>query len=236
MRDEGGIIMDLKTLLGEDLYTQVNAALTTNPDVTILLDSKKESNYLPKARFDEVNVQRKQYKEQNDQLGKDIDALKVSAKGNEALTEKFEAMKTKLEANEVAMTGVKMDARISVALQANKAKNGKIVSSLLDRTKLSLDEDGEVVGLKEQLTKLKESDSYLFTADEVPGIPGKEEKKEEEIPGAKEKEEVLTGGTGTIGGAGGKGKEEKLSIGAMLAKQRSGAFNNNNPSKFFPQD
>jgi len=76
-------IMDLKTLLGEELFGTVTTALVANPDVTILLDSKKEPTYLPKTRFGEVNGQRKLYKHQNNQLGKNLEAMKTSAKGNE---------------------------------------------------------------------------------------------------------------------------------------------------------
>lgn len=214
--------MDLKTLLGDELFTQVSTVLTSNPDVTILLDSKKESNYLPKVRFDEVNTQRKQYKEQNDQFVKDIEKMKVSVTGNEKLTLELEQYKLKLEATEKAMSGVKMDARISSAIQLDKAKNEKLVASLIDKSKLSLNDKGEVEGLTEQLKALKESDSYLFTIEVPPVVPPV-------IP----PNENIPGGTGSIGGqgAGDKGKAE--SIGAMLAKQKSEAHKSSNPSNFF---
>lgn len=214
---------NLKELLGDELYATVNAVLVENADVTLLVESKKEPSYLPKSRFDEVNGQRKQYKEQNDQFVKDIETMKESAKGNESLTLELEKAKLKLQDTEKKMGEVKLDAEIKVALKTGKARNEKLVSSLLDKSKLKINDKGEVEGLEEQLKALTESDGYLFDTE-----PKKEEKKD---PNDKTD---LESGTGIIGsGSKGDDKGKVESIGAMLARKKSEAHKTDNPSNFF---
>jgi len=229
--------MDLKGLLGDELYAQVNAVLTKNADVSLLIDSKKEPTFLPKSRFDEVNGQRKQYKEQNDQLVKDIDLMKTNAKGNEQLTADLEKAKLKLQDTETLMNKqmkeVRLDAEIKIALTTGKAKNQKLVSSLLDKEKITINAKGEIEGLEEQLKALTETDSYLFDTEKSDDKGEKrEDNKENKDPNDKTD---LSGGTGKIG-SGGKDKTKggKVeSIGAMLARKKSEAHKSDNPGNFF---
>lgn len=51
------------------------------------------------------------------------------------------------------------------ALTGAKVKNSKAVEALLDRDVIKLDGD-KLLGLDEQLTKLKESDAYLFESEQ----------------------------------------------------------------------
>ncbi len=78
--------MDLKELLGEELYSQVKGKIG---DKKLMID---DGNFIPKSRFDEINNQKKELKEQVDTLNntlktnsKDIEKFKKAAEGNEEL-------------------------------------------------------------------------------------------------------------------------------------------------------
>lgn len=216
--------MDLKELLGEELFGQVATVLVNKPDVSVLIDSKKEPVFIPKSRFDEVNTQRKQYKDQADQLVSDLEGMKETAKGNEKLTADLEQARVKLQETEAKINGVKLEAEVKIALKSANARNEKLVSSLLDMSKLTVNDKGEVEGLADQLKALKETDDYLF---DLKGTDGDK--------GGDPNDKGGTGGTGNIGAGastGGQGGKEE-SIGARLAKQKSEAVQSSNPNKFF---
>lgn len=216
---------DLKELLGEELYNQVQAVLADNADYTVLVDAKKTPTFIPKTRFDEVNNQKTQYKEQNDQLVKDLETMKESAKGNEKLTAELEKTKLKLQSTEQQMTKVQLDAKISLAIHDTDAKNEKLITALIDREKIKFNDNGEIEGLDDQLKALKESDSYLFNLTPEGG---------EGKGGEKGGNPNVGGGTGNIGsGANGGGQGKPETIGAMLAKQKLEAQKASNPKKFF---
>jgi alanyl-tRNA synthetase len=220
----------LKEILGEELYKQVNAALLEDGEHVVLVDSRKESTFIPKDRFDEVNNQKKTFKTQNEDLLKQIQGLQEAAKGNEKLVSDLEAMKSKVEeanskikqAEEVAAEKVKqakVDAALDVILKTTKVKDAEVFSLLLKKDNINIDEKtGEVTGLSEQVAELQKSKPFLF----------------EEAQGGNDPKPA--GGTGNLGngGNGGSGKGEKLSVGAMLAKQKAAAANNQNSgSNFF---
>ena len=63
------------------------------------------------------------------------------------------------------IAAVKLDSAVSMALVEAKAKNPKLVKAALDMSVIKLDGE-KVLGLSEQLDKIKESDSYLFEVEQ----------------------------------------------------------------------
>lgn len=93
--------MDLKELLGEELYSQVKDKIG---DKKLMID---DGNFIPKSRFDEVNNQKKELKEEVDTLNKtlqsnakDFEALKKSAQGNEELQKQLEEYQNKFNSTQ----------------------------------------------------------------------------------------------------------------------------------------
>jgi len=60
------------------------------------------------------------------------------------------------------LSALKFDHALEGALAGAKAKSLKAVSALLDRSALSLGEDGSIVGLSDQLAKIKTENDFLF--------------------------------------------------------------------------
>lgn len=131
-----------------------------------------KDQYVPIARFNEVNEEKKELKNQLEERNKQLKELKEKAEGNEKLvariTELEELNKQTQKDYEEKIAALRKETAIELALKDAKARNIKAVKALLDLDKVSLDGDN-LVGLEEQLKGLKESDPYLFGEDKLKG-------------------------------------------------------------------
>lgn len=125
--------------------------------------------FIPKARFDEVNNEKKKLeldvRDRDGQLEKlknstgDVEALKTE------IAELQKANKAKDDAHKAEIKQLKVDNAIDAALTSANAKNKTAVKALLkDLDKAELNEDGSIKGLSDQIKALQKSDSYLFNA------------------------------------------------------------------------
>lgn len=106
-----------------------------------------------KSQLEEANKQIEDFK------GMDIEGIKKAA---EEYKTKFEEAQAKAKAD---MEKLQFDHALEKALTDSKAKNTKAVKALLDLEGLKL-KDGEIIGLKDQLEKVKEENDFLFETDE----------------------------------------------------------------------
>ena len=90
----------------------------------------------------------------------DVDSIKAAADDWKAKAEAAE--KTAAE----QIQALKFEHALDGALTGAKAKNAKAVKALLQADALKLNEaDGSILGLKEQLEKIKSENDYLFESD-----------------------------------------------------------------------
>lgn len=166
--------MSLKELLGDDLYAQVVEKAGDQK-----IDIVSNGQWFPKERFDAVNNEKKELKSQLDERDQQLTALQKQAKGNEELQNAIEQLqeenKKVSEEYQQKLEKQAFEFAIESALRDAKAKNIKAVKANLNVDGLKLS-DGKVIGLDEQLTALKESDSYLFEAenDSSTGLAGRQ--------------------------------------------------------------
>ncbi|MBT2601416.1 MULTISPECIES: phage scaffolding protein [unclassified Oceanobacillus] len=163
--------MDLKELLGEELYNQVAEKAGDNK-IAIVSDG----SYIPKEKFDTVNNEKNDYKQQLADRDTQLDDLKKKAKGNDELQEEIDRLKQENEDTknqyEKDLQDKTFNYELEKALSAQQAKNPKAVKALLDKEAIKLDGD-KLLGLEEQLTALKESDGYLFGEEQPAGLGGR---------------------------------------------------------------
>lgn len=149
--------------------------------------------YIPKARFDEVNNEKKKLElDVRDRDGQ-LETLKNSTGDVETLKKQIETLqsenKAKDEAHAEEIKQLKIDTAIESALIGAKAKNNLAVKALLkDLDKAELQEDGTIKGLAEQITALQKSDEYLFNT----------ETKKTQVKGAKPGESGNEPGDGKV--------------------------------------
>lgn len=162
----------LKDIIGEELYKQL-------PE-----DKKKEvkdkdfedisnGSYIPKERFNQVNDQAKEYKQQVKDRDTQIKNLKEEFKDAEGLKEKVEQLEadnTKKDTEyQSKLAEITMNNAIEKALGAYKCRNSKLVKALLDNEKLKVDGDS-IIGLKEQMEAIQKENEFLFEK-ETKGSP-----------------------------------------------------------------
>ena len=166
--------MSLKELLGDDLYAQVVEKAGDQK-----IDIVSNGQWFPKERFDAVNNEKKELKSQLDERDQQLTDLRKQAKGNEELQNAIEQLqeenKKVSEEYQQKLEKQAFEFAIESALRDAKAKNIKAVKANLNVDGLKLSDD-KVIGLDEQLTALKESDSYLFEAenDSSSGLAGRQ--------------------------------------------------------------
>lgn len=140
-----------------------------------------KDEYIPIARFNEVNEEKKELKGQIAERDTQLSELKTKASGNEELTNKIAELEglnnqTK-EEYETKIAKLRKETSIELVLKDNQAKNIRAVKALLDLDKVLLDGDN-LIGLDEQLEGLKTSEAYLFGSDT---LQGREPNKNTEI-------------------------------------------------------
>jgi small-conductance mechanosensitive channel len=196
----------LNEILGEAAFAQIPEDVKKKYADIDLVDS---TGYVEKTELDTANNSIKDYKKQLKDRDKQLENLKEKAKGNEELTAEIEKLKDEnknvARDYEAKIEKLNFDTKLDKALTDAKAKNPKTVKALLNLENLKLDGE-DIIGLKEQLEGLKESDGYLFDDDagneNQSGNQGK-------------------GGTGHIGNPGSSGTDKVMNIGEKLAKQRA---------------
>lgn len=125
-------------------------------------------SYIPKTRFDEVNTAKKTAEDTLKERDTQLETLSKDANASEGLRAEIAKLQaanaTATAQYEADLKQIKVDNAITAAL-TGKVHNEKVVTGLLDKTKLVMTDDGKLVGLDEQLTVLKTSDAYLFKPD-----------------------------------------------------------------------
>ncbi|MEK3851212.1 phage scaffolding protein [Paenibacillus sp. FSL R7-0340] len=164
-------MMDLKELLGEDLYNQV-VEKAGDKKLAVVNDG----NWFPKEKFDEVNNTKKRLETDLKDRDKQLTDLQKSAGDVPALQEQItnlqEANKATAKQYETDMKELRLNTALKLAL-SGQAHDPDIVAGLLDKSKIELDDNGAVKGgLDDQIASLRESKGFLFAEKQETG--GKE--------------------------------------------------------------
>jgi len=165
--------MDLKKLLGEELFEQVEAKLkeVDDKDVELFIASENDGDFVRRNRLNEESDKVKELRSQLQDYDTQIEELKKHADASSELQDKIkeiqDAKKEEVESLNNKLRQKTLDNEIEKELIKRKARNPKAVKALLDNDTIKLEEDDSVVGLSEQLDKLQESDDYLFESAEA---------------------------------------------------------------------
>lgn len=127
---------------------------------------EKFKDFVPKHRFDEVNEAKKQLSEQLAERDNQLAELKKSVGDNEKLRKQIETLQNENKEREKEYQGRLRDMAITTAIKlavAGEAHDPDLVASLIDKTKIEVDEQGNIkAGLEDQIKNLRESKAFLF--------------------------------------------------------------------------
>ena len=127
--------------------------------------------FIPKARFDEVNQEKKKLEQDVSDRDGQLETLKNSTGDLDGLKEQIKTLqgenKSKDEAHAKEISKLKVENAVSAALTAAKAKNLKAVQALLDidPDKVEFTDDGSIKGLDDQIKGLQEAEDSKFLFD-----------------------------------------------------------------------
>jgi len=134
-----------------------------------VLDAHKEAltGFIHKARFDEVNETKKELEQQIRERDKQLKELQEKAKGNEELEKTIKELQEANKATKEQYEAEIKEMTINSAIQSKltDAKYPDLLISKFDKSKLSIADDGTVLGIDEQLTTIKEQYKDLFKPD-----------------------------------------------------------------------
>lgn len=150
----------LKTILG-DAYTE---------EIDKKVSEEIGKSFVARADFNTLNTEKKALADTVKDRDKQLETLKASTGGIEALKTQIATLQTEnataAQAHEDEIKRLKIDTAVELALSAAKAKNVKAVKALLDLDKAELAEDGTVKGLADQIKKLAAApdSGFMFEA------------------------------------------------------------------------
>jgi DNA repair exonuclease SbcCD ATPase subunit len=159
--------MNLKEMLGEELYGQVKEKLEDDTELII-----NDGSYLPRTKLNEkteeidnLKEQRDHYKEMAQDYESKLDDFSDLAEENEELQEQIESVKTEKEEIEEQFQGKLQEKdfsyKLDTALREAGARNPKAVKALLDLGEIKL-ENEDLKGLEAQLETIKKEEDHLF--------------------------------------------------------------------------
>lgn len=154
----------LKDIIGEELFKQLSTDKQKEYENKDYEDVSGGA-YVTKAKFDQVNDQAKEYKNQVRERDKQLNVLQEKAKDNEVLTKELEIMKTTnanltKEYEEKAYRS-QLDMAIKEGLKELKVKDIELAMKILNLDNVKL-VDGKAIGLKEQVEPMRKDRDYLF--------------------------------------------------------------------------
>lgn len=131
------------------------------------INEEAPKHVIPKEQY---NAKTKELETANDTIkdlkknNADNETLQTTINDHEATIKQLK------KDHEKEMKGIKIDSAISKILADSQAKHPDLLSSMFDREKLIVSEDGKVTGLDEQLNGIKETYKDMFT----PTVTGRE--------------------------------------------------------------
>ena len=114
------------------------------------------------ARVKELEKENESLKASIGDRDTQLEELKKNVGDNEELKKQIESLtaanEKSAEEHEKAMKSLKKTHAIENALSAASAKDVELVRKLIDESKVSLDDNGNLLGLEDQITSLKEGE------------------------------------------------------------------------------
>ncbi len=147
----------LKEALG-DLFApfsqRIAAFNDAHPERKIKLCDLSLGNYVSRGKFSDLEAEAKRLKEA------------LASFENADVMEQKAHFEAEIQSLKDALSAAKLDGAIRLALEKAGARNEKAVRALLDVDKLTF-QDGEAVGLSEQIDAIREENSFLFSKSAV---------------------------------------------------------------------
>jgi hypothetical protein len=158
---------------------------------------KIKDNFIPLSRFNEVNEKAKTFETSVKDRDTQLAELSKKATGNDELMAQIaklqEENKTTAETYSKQLQETKLNTALKLAL-TGKVKDLDIVSSLIDKSKIELDDTGNIkTGFNEQFENLQKTKDFLFISEDKKEFKGSTPKGVKDSAKTQEKDAFLKG-------------------------------------------
>lgn len=153
----------------------------------LFIDDGEKNIFVPKSRLDAKIGELNTATQTITTLNASIKTLEAQVKDDDKAKETIQSLQTDLDNYKKALKDSQIDSALQLCAVENKAHDAKDLKGFLDMGKISIGENGEVIGIKEQVENLKKEKAYLFEASEPEpqqqggknpfngtGVPGKQ--------------------------------------------------------------
>lgn len=126
----------------------------------VLINNKKQAEFVPAGRLSEVSGQRDQFKGQVEELNGKLTTMMTEAKGNEALQAQIQQL---MDSNGNLLKDLeKTKVNSQLMLAASDAINAQDLLAFVNFDNVKLNAKGEVMGAEAEIARLKTEKPYLF--------------------------------------------------------------------------
>lgn len=128
----------------------------------IMIDDGKENRYVPKSRLDDKIAEIAE-------ANTTISTLQGKMKGLEGAEDTIKDLNKTVSDYKATVKNLQIQSAIDVLALEAKAKDSKDLAKFLDMSKISIAENGEVIGVKDQIDTLVKEKQYLFDIENEQG-------------------------------------------------------------------
>lgn len=159
----------LKTVLGDDLYSQFEAKINEynkkfGEEKQIKLVNLSNGDYVGKNEYEAISSQLNGNQTELDTANALIEDLKKGNKGNDDLQSKISEYETQVADLQSQLAETKLKSAVKVALMAENAVDIDYLTFKLNENgeKIELDENGNIKGWQDKITSLKTKYPNMF--------------------------------------------------------------------------
>lgn len=147
----------------KDSFNNISAKLS-ELGYEVLINNKKQAEFIPAGRLSEVVSQRDSFKAKVEELNTQLEQMKANAQGNDKLQGEIQKLMDQNNALLQDLEETRINAEIMVA--AKDAINAKDLLVFINRENIKVNAKGEILGVDAEIERLREEKPYLFQTEE----------------------------------------------------------------------
>lgn len=152
----------LKSILGDDLYSQVESKINAynsdeaNKDKQIKIANLTSGEYISKNKFTDLETEKGNIATQLTAANKLIEDLKKSGKGDDSLQQKVSDYEAEINTLKGELAETKVNSALKIALlEANVTDVDYLTFKVKEKGKVEIGEDGRIKGIDDTIESLK---------------------------------------------------------------------------------
>lgn len=157
----------------KELLKKLGVAETEVDKIDAEVAKELPKHFVPKSQYNDVTEARKKAEDALKERDKQLEELKKSAGASEDLKAQIQKLQDENKAAKEKYDAEVKELRLTTAVKlalAGKVHDPDIVTGLLDKTKIELDDAGNIKsGFDDQVKSLRESKAFLFVTEDKGG-------------------------------------------------------------------